>query len=256
MADPSCQRSLDEVIHSAYVASAKEHHPRMTASRARKPLRAKPAKARRHGLPPPGEIRKFVAKSCRKSRRRHPQVSSHGRFRSTDGVVSRPKPTKSKYAKVKIDYHSYQLHALVTRAFRGRPDTSEHTADHIDNDPSNNHVSNLRWASPSEQIQHSYTTNPDRESSGPRQSKPLLARKVTTAAGQGKKGADDEEDGWTPYESINHAARELGLHLGGISACLSGRKKTTGGYEFKPDPTAAEPERLEGEEWRDVVVAD
>ena len=44
----------------------------------------------------------------------------------------------------------------------------------------------------------------------------------------------------------------LGLYQGAVSACCGRKKrKQTGGFEFElASPT--EPERLDGEEWRDV----
>ena len=44
------------------------------------------------------------------------------------------------------------------------------------------------------------------------------------------------------------------MNPGNISACLDGKQKQTGGYEFVRDQEAAEPELLPGEEWRDVVA--
>jgi len=55
------------------------------------------------------------------------------------------------------------------------------------------------------------------------------------------------------YRSSHEAARKLGLNPGSISACLNGRIKQTGGYEFERDEEAAEPDLLPGEEWCDVV---
>ena len=94
------------------------------------------------------------------------------------------------------------------------------TVDHIDNDPSNNRLDNLRWASRREQIRHSYATNETRASNAPKRSKPVLGRELGT-----------EE--WAQYPSTQEAARSLGLKSGHISACCRGRTKRTGEYEFK-----------------------
>jgi len=111
--------------------------------------------------------------------------------------------------------------------------------DHIDGNPSNNLLENLRWANQSEQIQHSYATNKKRASNAPKQSKPVEGREL---------GAEE----WVPYASGEEAARSLGLDPGSISACCRGRCKQTGGYEFRwgvPNEVAV----LEGEVWMDVV---
>ena len=45
------------------------------------------------------------------------QVSSFGRFRSVYGVVSKPLPTKSGYASVKVNNRRYLIHRLMAIAF-------------------------------------------------------------------------------------------------------------------------------------------
>ena len=167
-----------------------------------------------------------------------PQVSSMGRLRSTQGVVTRPKSQTNGYVQVRIMKSNYGLHALICRAFHGPPTTSEHTTDHIDNNPSNNNVENLRWLTQSEQIKHSYATNPQRESNAARTSKPVLGRKAG-------------DDVWTPYDSASAAARELSLDQGNISGVCRGKGRKTGDYEFR---FKEEEEVIADEEWRDVVM--
>jgi hypothetical protein len=138
----------------------------------------------------------------------------------------------------------YKMHSMICRAFRGQAPTLAHTVDHIDNDPSNNNVENFRWLTRSEQINHSYATNSSRKSSAPSRSKPV----------QGRKLGDDE---WTSYDSAQDAARKLhkwGLKPGNISRVCGGKRKQTGGYEFRFDDTKGEADTLLGEEWRDVVM--
>jgi len=168
-----------------------------------------------------------------------PQVSSMGRFRSTRGVVSLPKVASNGYVRVGIMKSHHQLHALICRAFHGPPATSEHTVDHIDNNPSNNNVENLRWLTKSEQIKHSYATNLQRESNAGRTSKPVLGRKVGDHV-------------WTPYDSARAAARELSLDHGNISGVCRGKARKTGDYEFRFKED--EEEVIADEEWRDVVM--
>ena len=168
------------------------------------------------------------------------QVSSLGRFKSSRGVVSTPKPRKSGYVSVKVNSKSHQIHRLMAIAFGLPKRDDQDTVDHIDSNPSNNLLENLRWANQSEQIQHSYATNEDRGSSAPRRSKPVEGRVLGAEA-------------WVPYASGEEAARSLGLDPGHIRACCRGKqRKQTGGYEFRwgvPNEVAV----LEGEVWMDVV---
>ena len=167
-------------------------------------------------------------------------VSSLGRFKSSKGVISTPKPRKNGYVYVQINGKNHQIHRLIAIAFGVPKRDDQDQIDHIDNNPSNNRLENLRWASRSEQIQHSYATNKNRRSSAQRTSKPVEGRKL---------GAEE----WVPYVSSMEAARSLGLDQGSISACCRGKVQQTGGYEFRWGE-AKEVAVLPGEVWMDVVI--
>ena len=170
------------------------------------------------------------------------RVSSIGRFRSTRGVISTPSPKASGYVTVKIEGKSYRLHRLIAVAFSLPHEAGQTTVDHIDNNPSNNFLSNLRWATPRQQTQHSYATNFHRKSNAGKCSKAVSGRSVGNTE-------------WTDYSSMSEAARKLGLRNGHVSACCARKMTQTGGYEFK-FATQAEPTLLVGEEWRDVVLGE
>jgi hypothetical protein len=167
-------------------------------------------------------------------------VSNFGRYRNCRGVTSTPKPRTSGYVKMQINCKSHQLHRVVAVAFGLPRGEDQDTVDHIDNDPSNNRLDNLRWASRSEQIRHSYATNRTRGSSAPKRSKPVLGRALGTQE-------------WTRYPSTMEAARVLGLRSGHVSYCCHGKAKRTGDYEFKW-AEANEVVVLPGEIWRDVDI--
>jgi hypothetical protein len=94
------------------------------------------------------------------------EVSNFGRVRSLldcrGNILSEPRILKD--AKNNRDYHVVQLckdgvaksflvHRLVIFAFIGPPENDEMTVDHIDNtNKSNNHLSNLRWATREQQM--------------------------------------------------------------------------------------------------------
>jgi plasmid maintenance system antidote protein VapI len=164
-------------------------------------------------------------------------VSNLGRYRNHLGVITTPKPRTSGYVCISINGKSHYIHRVMAVAFDLPKRDDQDTVDHIDNDPSNNRLDNLRWANRSEQIRHSYATNKKRASNAQRTSKPVLGRAL---------GAQE----WTQYPSVNEAARALGLDQGSISACCTGKQKRTGEYEFK---WAEANEALTGEVWRDVV---
>ena len=165
-----------------------------------------------------------------------PQVSSFGRFKSSTGVVSTPKPHKSGYVRVTCNGKHHLMHVLMAIAFGLEKRDDQNTVDHIDNNPSNNRLENLRWASRSEQIKHSYATNKNRGSSAQRLSKPVEGRVLGAEA-------------WVPYASSSEAARSLGLNPGDISGCCRGVCKQTGGYEFRYGE-ANEVAVLPGEVWK------
>ena len=170
------------------------------------------------------------------------EVSSLGRFRSTFGVITKPTPKRTGYVRVRIEGKILGLHRLIAIAFDLPRQPGQTTVDHIDNDPSNNAVWNLRWASPSEQTRHSYASNANRKSCAPKKSKPVRGRRV---------GASE----WTQYASTKAAARELGVKQGNVSLCCQRKRNHTGGFEFE-FAAQAEPELLDGEEWRDVVCVE
>jgi hypothetical protein len=133
------------------------------------------------------------------------------------------------------------VHALVLRAFAGDPPTPNYTPNHLNLDTHNNQLSNLEWASPSEQIMHSHAANPSQIlKSAAALAKPVLGRKIG-------------ETEWVAYDSSMDASRKLCLQQGSISGCCRGAYITSGGFEFKyaEQPATAD---LEGEVWRDVYI--
>ena len=180
-----------------------------------------------------------------------PRVSSLGRFQDSQGVIKVPLPHPSGYVPVQVLGSNDRLHGLVARAFLGKVPAG-HTVDHMDRDPGNNALKNLQYLTHAQQVAASYATNPNRRSSAGQQSKAIKATRVDDASA--------EQEPPRCFASQNEAARELGVHVGSISACCQGKVKTAGGkdgrrWRFRFDTEAGEPALLEGEEWRDVVMA-
>lgn len=170
--------------------------------------------------------------------KRVPQVSSFGRLRNQFGIISTPTPRTSGYVLVWVYGRTQYIHRLMAVAFRLPKRDDQIQVNHIDGNPSNNHVSNLEWSSRSENISHSFSTNAHRRSSAPKLSKPVMAR---------KRGLLE----WTSYPSATDAGKTLGIHCGSIRQCCSGKRPTAGGFEFKFDLPIEVPV-LDGEEWREV----
>lgn len=91
------------------------------------------------------------------------QVSSHGRVLSmTTGLVMNPRITKDGYASYRLaisgraakrKYREYLGHTLVLLAFHGPKPTPRHQCrHHPDPTRTNNHVNNVQWGTPKENI--------------------------------------------------------------------------------------------------------
>lgn len=96
------------------------------------------------------------------------QVSDHGRFRSVDRVIMRsngspqtlrgvPIKTHSqhygrrgKQMRVRMNGKDYPVHRIVLLTFEGPPPPGKPLVRHLDDDHTNNHISNLRYGTVSE----------------------------------------------------------------------------------------------------------
>jgi hypothetical protein len=166
-------------------------------------------------------------------------VSNYGRHKDSFGRISVPTPHPNGYVRIGIGKKTYLIHRLIAEAFSLPKKSIFHNeVNHIDNNPSNNHASNLEWVTKAENIRHSFETNKNRTSNATKMSKPLRGRKKDTEM-------------WTLYPSSMQAARILNLPQGNIASCARGERKIVKGYEFEW-AEGDEPLLLEGEEWREV----
>lgn len=109
-----------------------------------------------------------------------------------------------------INNVEYKVHYLVCLVFHGKPPTSEHTPDHINNIVDDNRRNNLRWSNKKEQTMN--RTN---------------YRKVC---------AFDAKTGkyFKTWDTQAEAAKELNIKSpSGINDVCSGKNKSSGGYIFQ-----------------------
>ncbi|ADI23905.1 HNH endonuclease family protein [Enterococcus phage EFRM31] len=146
------------------------------------------------------------------------QVSNLGRVKSL-------KFGKERILKTGVDRYGYisvnlyknnkrklcKVHRLVAQAFIPNHENKPQV-NHIDEDKTNNMVSNLEWVTAKENVNHG--TRNDRVSKA--------VKVIDIANGE-----------YNYYNSINECVRQLGLHQGNVVSCLKGRRKTCGGYTFK-----------------------
>lgn len=81
------------------------------------------------------------------------EVSDQGRVRTLKtGVLKKPSPLPRGYLCVWLypGNKNCLVSRLVLQAFAGEPPSAQHQAAHGDGDPANNHLNNLRWATPKE----------------------------------------------------------------------------------------------------------
>lgn len=167
-------------------------------------------------------------------------VSNHGRIRSPFGIISYGTPQRNGYCNFWHLRKSYRLHSVVLELFHSAKPSPKHSVNHLDLNPKNNHISNLEWATPSEQVCHSIKNNKNRRSSSQATRKPLLIRKKGTRR-------------WVKYNSSKEAAKVLNLTRCSISKVCIGTLHNTGGYEMKYD-TSNIIDVLPGEVWKTIEV--
>ena len=148
------------------------------------------------------------------------QASNLGRVkRITTGRVLKPLKHANGYLMVKLSKNSIvytkTVHRLVAEAFIPNP---EHKSEinHIDENKTNNNVSNLEWMTRKENINHGTRTERVSKSN----SIPIIATNIKTG-------------GSKEFYGARECARQLGLTHGNITSALKGRYKQSGGYTFK-----------------------
>lgn len=87
------------------------------------------------------------------------QVSTYGRVRNKHtGYILKPFADRYGYLRLSIgNTDNVYIHRLVCEVFHGPPEGHRCQVNHIDCDRQNNHVDNLEWCTPSENIRWGFT---------------------------------------------------------------------------------------------------
>lgn len=104
------------------------------------------------------------------------------------------------------------IHRLVAEAFIPNPENKP-CIDHIDCNPTNNCVYNIRWVSHKENSNNPLSIIHQRDSKG---GQPIYCFETDTV-----------------YESTKEVERQLNVKSGNVSECCRGKRKSAGGYHFK-----------------------
>lgn len=152
------------------------------------------------------------------------QVSNLGRVKSsyTNSILKGCK-TSNGYIKVNLYKNGIvstkTIHRLVAQAFISNSENKSQV-NHIDENKTNNVISNLEWSTAKENNNHGTRNERAAKAISKTKSIPIIATNIKT----------DES---TEFNSSKECARQLGLHKGNISHVLTGRLKHTSGYTFK-----------------------
>lgn len=108
------------------------------------------------------------------------------------------------------------VHRLVMHAFNPQPNEEELEVHHIDGNPANNNLDNLKWVTHEENIRYI-----SKDKIYPNQ---FISRKV--------KQLDLNGELIQVYNSMYEAGKKTGCNHRHISEVCSGKRKTTGGYKW------------------------
>ena len=148
-------------------------------------------------------------------------ISNFGRIKSLyQNRILKPKVDKNGYLEIGLMKNKrrkyFRVHRLVAIHFIPNDDEEKTEVNHIDENKENNHVENLEWCTREYNMKHG--TIQQRITDSTRKTCAKRVRCVET--GQ-------------EFESVGEACKQCGLKIANLSACLHGKRKTTGGYHWE-----------------------
>ena len=165
------------------------------------------------------------------------EVSNLGRIRSLERIVECSDGRKRKIKDRTLKGSSYSggysgvtlhkdgcakfvnIHRIVAEAFVPNPLEKEEV-NHKDENPSNNHASNLEWVTHKENLNFGTRTERARKA-------------IVEAQGRAVRQLSIDGELVAEYESLSAAGNATGTHVANITKCAKGVYKTAGGYIWK-----------------------
>lgn len=143
------------------------------------------------------------------------QISTHGRIRNKKtGLILKPFVDRYGYLRVSLgSVDNVYIHRLVAETFFGEPDTGLTQVNHIDCNRQNNHILNLEWCSPRDNIRWGVLKGNINPSAGMKKAV-LVNRKPVRIV---------ELD--RVFGCVKECAEYLGVQPTVVSRCLVGSRK-------------------------------